>query len=279
MPNSWHGLSPLVHETLLWEGIYTVLKLQVSYSIRRGEGSGSELRAAPSQGPWSLPCRGPTSPCLAHIASPKVNSPMDFQRLFRVTGTPVWARGTKPAQSVYLGSVILGPDGKDMPGSPHRCSIFTTDFISCSTGGTGEGRPDRLCLRSPGRAAGLSIPHRTGASQTNAGRAGFSSSPGEGVSGSPSSRLFNVLNSLTLHKPIPPSTSVLSAPMTALLSRAHSTSSLPGLRVVLCPTQYCQSAYLFHPQDPFSPFRAWLQRHYLPKAFHYPLSQNRPSFS
>lgn len=254
-------------------------QVTVSYSIRRGEGSGSELRAAPSQGAWPLPRRGPTSPCLAHTAPPKVSSPMDFQRLFRVTGMPVWARGTKPARSIYLGSIILGPDGKDMPGAPHSRSIFTTDFISCSTRGTGEGRPDRLCLRSPGPAAGLSIPRRTGASQTNAGRAGFSSSPGEGILGSPGPRLSNVLSSLALHKPIPPSTSVLSALMAALLSRAHSTSSLPGLRVVLCPSPYCRSACLFYPQDPFSPFRAWLQCHCLPKVFHYPLSQNRPSLS
>ena len=41
---------------------------------REGWSLGSELRAAPSQCPWSLPCRGPTSPCLAHTASPKVNS-------------------------------------------------------------------------------------------------------------------------------------------------------------------------------------------------------------
>ena len=166
-----------------------------------------------------------------------------------------------------------------MPDTPHSCSIFTTDFISCSTRGTGERRPDRLYLRSPRPAAGLSIPCRMGASQTNAGRADFFSSPGEGLSGSPGPRLCNVFSSLALHKPVPPSTSVLSAPMTAPLSRAHSTSSLPGLRAVLCPSLYCWLAYLFHPQDPFPPFRAWLQCHCLPKTFHYPLSQNRPSLS
>ena len=162
-----------------------------------------------------------------------------------------------------------------MPDAPQSCSIFTTDFISCSAGGTGERRPDRLYLRSPRPAAGLSMPCRMGLPGQTQG--GLVSSPV--LVRASREAPVPMSSSLALHKPVPPSTSVLSAPMTALLSRAHSTSLLPGLRAVLCPSPYCRSAYLFHPQDPFSLFRVWLQCHCLPQTFHYPLSQNRPSLS
>ena len=63
----------------------------------------------------------------------------------------------------------------------HTAAPFSPLTLSQLIKGTGERRPDRLYLRSPRPAAGLSIPCRMGASQTNAGRADFFSSPGEGL--------------------------------------------------------------------------------------------------
>lgn len=102
-------------------------------------------------------------------------------------------------------------------------------------------------------------------------RAGFFSSPGEGRLGKPGPRLFVCLA-------LSPYTSLSSPSTLCSLSTDDSPSvkgtfqllASPGLRVVLCPSQYCRSAYLFHPGSLLT-HRVWLQCHCLPKTFHYPL--------